>query len=67
MYMVYVYLFIYLICVYIYMFDMCVCVHDNEGKKLKQPPIWEWFIPPIFGDDWGMVYYCFTYIYQWCA
>ena len=23
---------------------------------------WEWFIAPIYGDDWGMVYYWFNYI-----
>ena len=22
---------------------------------LNKPPIWEWFIPTISGDDWGMV------------
>ena len=26
------------------------------------PPIWEWFTPTIYGDDWGMVYYCYTHI-----
>ena len=24
--------------------------------KNKKPLIWEWFIPAIYGDDWGMVY-----------
>ena len=24
-------------------------------KQCHKPPIWEWFIPPIYGD-WGMVY-----------
>ena len=25
-------------------------------KQCHKPPILEWFIPPIYGDDWGMVY-----------
>ena len=25
------------------------------------PPIWEWFMPPVYGD-WGMVDYCFPHI-----
>ena len=28
----------------------------------NKPPIWEWFKPTIYGDDWGMVYYCYTAI-----
>ena len=24
-------------------------------KRCHKQPIWEWFIPPIYGDDWGMV------------
>jgi len=24
-------------------------------KQCHKPPIWEWFIPTISGDDWGMV------------
>ena len=31
--------------------------HSNEGKR-------EWFITSTSGDDWGMVYYCFTHIIQ---
>ena len=30
----------------------------------NKPPSWEWFIPPISGDDWGMVYGCFTHIIE---
>ena len=32
---------------------------------------WEWFVPAIYGDDWGMVYHCFNriiyilYIYEY--
>jgi hypothetical protein len=37
-------------------------------KQCHKPPIWEWQtlvnIPPIYGDDWGMVYYCSTHITQ---
>ena len=32
-----------------------------SGESSNKPPIWGWFIPPIFGDL-GMVYYCFTNI-----
>ena len=26
------------------------------GKNNLKATIWEWFIRPIYGDDWGMVY-----------
>ena len=29
-------------------------------NKNNKPSIWEWLIPTIYGDDWGMVYYCYT-------
>ena len=29
------------------------CEYNNN-----KPPIGEWLIPTIYGDDWGMVYYC---------
>ena len=30
----------------------------NAAKIIinHKPPVWEWLIPPIYGDDWGMVY-----------
>jgi hypothetical protein len=32
-------------------------------KPCHKPLIWEWFTPPIYGDDWGMVlFYCFTHM-----
>ena len=34
-------------------------------KQCHKPPIWEWFIAPIYGDDWGIVYYCFNHIIYW--
>ena len=33
------------------------------GKN--KTPTWEWFIPVIYGDDWGMAYDCFTHITSW--
>ena len=32
----------------------------NVGNN-NEPP-WEWSIPTIYGDDWGMAYYCYTHI-----
>ena len=34
-------------------------------KHNNKPPIWEWFIPPIYMVIWGMVYYCFIPIDIW--
>ena len=34
-------------------------------KQCHKPPIWGWFIAPIYGDDWGIVYYCFNHIIYW--
>ena len=35
----------------------------NGGKTMsKTTHDWEWFIAPIYGDDWGMVYYWFNHI-----
>ena len=31
-------------------------------KQCHKPPIWKWFIPPVYGDDWRMIYFCFTNI-----
>ena len=31
-------------------------------KQCHKPPIWEWFIQTIYGDDCGMVYNCFTHV-----
>ena len=28
---------------------------DGPGGSNTTPPIWEWFILPIYGDDWGIV------------
>ena len=33
----------------------------GKGESNNKPPIWGWFIPPIFADL-GMAYYCFTHI-----
>jgi hypothetical protein len=30
-------------------------------KQCHKPPIWEWFIPPLYGDL-GMVYKCSTHV-----
>jgi hypothetical protein len=27
----------------------------NKNINNNKPQIWEWFIPAIYGDDWGMV------------
>ena len=27
-------------------------------KQCYKPPIWEWFIPSSYGDDWGMDHHC---------
>ena len=35
----------------------------NVGITIsKSTHDWEWFIPTIYGDDLGMVYYCYTHI-----
>ena len=26
---------------------------DNLLKKNNKPSIWEWFMPPIYGENWG--------------
>ena len=38
------------------------CMFTMLLKQYHKPPIWEWFAAPIYGDDWGMVYYCVTHI-----
>ena len=41
--------------------DSLYCRYNNN-----KPPIWEWFVQPTTtyknGDDWAMVYGCFTHI-----
>ena len=32
------------------------------GYNNNKPSVWDWFIQTIYGDDWGMVYYCYTHI-----
>ena len=34
----------------------------QSGYNKNKPLIWEWFIVTIYGDDGGMVYYCYTHI-----
>ena len=29
---------------------------------ITKPPIWEWFIPTTYGDDWGMVFDFYIHI-----
>ena len=31
-------------------------------KQCHKPPMTGVTIPPIYGDDWGIVYHCFTHI-----
>ena len=31
-------------------------------KQCHKPPIWEWFIPPIYGDLGNGLWHCFTHI-----
>ena len=33
---------------------------DNVGKTIVNPPFGNGKHTPIYGDDWGMVYDCFT-------
>ena len=42
-------------------FDGCLNV-DNVGIAIINHPSVMFGIPPIYGDDWGMVYYCYTNI-----
>ena len=51
-------------------YDTVHMIHmiHNVGIAIINHPF-SWFIPAIYGDEWGMVYYCFTnitiYIYTY--
>ena len=42
-------------------------IYNDVGKTMSYTTQnCEWFIPPIYVDDWGMVYYCFTHSTHVC-